>query len=93
MADNGPMAKDYFPLGEGRGIQLTVWSNNLQLTRTEKNSETGKWEAKQEINLAPVVLKELMWRIPIILEKILSKDRPNGRADKQQSGSEKAQMT
>jgi len=73
--ENRPMVKGYFPLGEGRGIQLTVWNNNLQLTRAEKNLETGKWETKQEINLAPAVLKELMWRIPLILEKINSKER------------------
>jgi hypothetical protein len=71
----GPIAKDYFPLGEGRGIQLTVWNNNLQLTRTEKNMQTNKWESKQEINLAAVVLKELMWRIPIILEKMSVKEK------------------
>jgi len=71
----GPVAKDYFPLGEGRGIQLTVWSNNLQLTRTEKNVQTNKWETKQEINLAPIVLKELMWRTPIILDKMGVKDQ------------------
>lgn len=74
-AMGGPIAKDYFPLGEGRGIQLTVWNNNLQLTRTEKNMQTNKWESKQEINLAAVVLKELMWRIPIILEKMSVKEK------------------
>lgn len=71
----GPIAKDYFPLGEGRGIQLTVWGNNLQLTRTEKNMQTNKWESKQEINLAPIVLKELMWRIPLVLDKMNAKEK------------------
>lgn len=65
-----PMQKFYVPLGEGRGVQFTLWPNNLQLTRTEKNNETGKWETKQEFNLAPSLLKELNWRIPVMLEKI-----------------------
>jgi hypothetical protein len=65
-----PIEKWYLPLGPERGIQFTLWEKSLQLTRTEKNTETGRWETKQEIHLAPIILKELMWRIPIILEKM-----------------------
>jgi len=73
MEDKKPLDKFYVPLGEGRGIQLTVWSNNLQITRTEKNAETNKWESKQEINIAPMVLKDLFWRIPNILVRMETK--------------------
>jgi len=70
-----PLEKFYVPLGEHKGVQFTLWPNSLQLTRTEKNSETGKWETKQEFNLAQSVLKELNWRIPGMLDRIKEIDR------------------
>ena len=71
-----PIEKWYLPMGEGKGIQFTLWESNLQMVKTEKNAESGKWETTQEFNLAPIVLKELVWRIPVILEKM---DKANKR--------------
>jgi hypothetical protein len=73
----GPLDKSYLAMGEGKGIQFTLWDNNLQLTRTEKNLQTGVWEEKQKFNLAPIVLKELLWKIPGMIETMekIRKDR------------------
>jgi hypothetical protein len=73
-----PIDKWYQSLGQSKGIQFVLWENSLQITRTEKNDQSGKWETKQEFNLAPMVLKELAWRIPLMLNKIEgAKEREN----------------
>lgn len=64
-----PLRKGYVSLGEGKGIQITVWQNNLQLTRVERD-ENKEWKETQEINLAPMVLKELFWQLPRIIDEI-----------------------
>jgi len=63
-----PEFKKYVPLGEARGISITLWNTNLQLQRREK--QNGNWVTTQEINLAIPVLKELLWIVPKAIETI-----------------------
>ncbi|MBS3052458.1 MAG: hypothetical protein J4428_03755 [Candidatus Aenigmarchaeota archaeon] len=65
---NAPLMKEYYSLGEGKGISATVWENNVQLQRQEKID--GKWEVKQEINLAKPILEKLFVRIPVLYNRI-----------------------
>lgn len=58
-----PIYKDYFPLGVGKGINVTVWPNNISLQRQEKD-ESGRWKVIQEIALAKTILERLFIRLP-----------------------------
>jgi len=60
-----PLLEDFFSLGEGKGIRVVLWKNSILLERREKNQETGKWEVKQEINLAPQIIEHLYIRLPL----------------------------
>ena len=64
-----PLYKAYFPLGEGQGISITLWQNNLQLQRRERD-EGGNWTTTQEIALAKSVLEKLYIRLPMLFEKM-----------------------
>jgi len=57
-----PLYRNYFPLGEGSGISVTLWSNSLQLQRREK--EGDMWKTTQEIHLARNILEKLYIRLP-----------------------------
>lgn len=57
-----PIKKDYIPLGEGKGIRVTLWPNSLALERVEKKE--GDWETTQEITLASKVMEYLTARLP-----------------------------
>ena len=57
-----PIYRNYFPLGEGSGISVTLWSNSLQLQRREKEGDT--WKTTQEIHLARNILEKLFIRLP-----------------------------
>jgi len=59
-----PIYKAYFPLGEGQGISVTLWKNNLQLQRRERIN--NEWKTTQEINLARQVLEKLYIRLPYL---------------------------
>ena len=63
-----PIYKKYVPLGENNGMSIALWEKNLQLQRQEKLA--NKWETKQEINLSPSVMKELLWIMPKAIETI-----------------------
>lgn len=68
-----PLDRDYIPLGEGKGIRITLWDNNLRLERVERDPHTNKWDKTQEINLARPVLERLYIRIPIWFNKLIWK--------------------
>ena len=67
-----PKYKAYWPLGEGQGIAVSVWENNLQLQRRVRD-ENGEWKTEQEINLARPILEKLYIRLPKLFE--LMKER------------------
>jgi hypothetical protein len=54
--------KDYVPLGEGKGISITLLLTSLVLERREKKE--GKWQITEKITLAPKLLECLFARIP-----------------------------
>jgi hypothetical protein len=64
----------YMPLGEGRGIKVNVWPNNLQLTRTERQ-EDGSWQNTQEIALARPILEKLFIRLPKLFELMKEEEK------------------
>ena len=70
-----PVYKKYVPSGEGHGVSITLWNNNLQLQRQEKTD--GKWNTKKDFNLSPSVLKELIWLIPKAIETIQENRKKN----------------
>jgi len=61
-------------LGEGQGISVTLWSNNLQLQRRERD-ENGNWKTTQEINLARQILEKLFIRLPIFFKKMKDEEK------------------
>lgn len=70
---NKPLHKAYFPLGQGKGIALTVWSNNIQVQRQERGTD-GHWIITQEISLARNILEKLFIRLPKFFELMEKKD-------------------
>ena len=69
-----PLYHTYWPLGEGQGISVTLWSNNLQLQRRERD-ENGNWKTTQEINLARQILEKLFIRLPIFFKKMKDEEK------------------
>jgi hypothetical protein len=84
---NQPLYKTYWPLGEGQGIAVSVWENNLQLQRRVK-SDNGEWRTEQEIALARPILEKLYIRLPKLFElmklrnKAIMYDRTNYKVSK-----------
>jgi hypothetical protein len=70
---NKPLYKAYWPLGEGQGIAVSVWENNLQLQRRVK-SDNGEWRTEQEIALARPILEKLYIRLPKLFELMKEKE-------------------
>jgi hypothetical protein len=64
-----PLYKTYWPLGEGQGIAVSVWENNLQLQRRVRD-QNGEWKTEQEISLAKPILEKLYIRLPALFEKM-----------------------
>lgn len=64
-----PLDRKYIPLGEGKGISITVWSNNIQIQRKERD-ENNKWQTTQEINIAKKIIPELFIVLPLAYEKM-----------------------
>jgi hypothetical protein len=69
---NKPLYKAYWPLGEGQGIAVSVWENNLQLQRRVRNN--GAWKTEQEISLARPILEKLYIRLPKLFELMNEKE-------------------
>jgi hypothetical protein len=69
-----PLSYGWFSLGPQRGIKWVLWKTNVTFQRQEKDNE--QWLTKEELHVAPKVLKELVWRIPKWLESI---EANNGR--------------
>lgn len=63
-----PLSYGWFSLGPSRGIKWVLWKTNVTFQRQEKENE--KWSTKEELHVAPKVLKELVWRIPKWLDSI-----------------------
>ena len=63
-----PIYKAYWPLGKSQGISVTLWPNNLQLQRREKQGE--EWKTTQEISLARQILEKLYIRLPHLFQKM-----------------------
>lgn len=59
---NRPIAYGWLPYGKGRGIKWTLWQSNVTLQRQEK--EGDNWQIKEELHIAPILMKELLWRVP-----------------------------
>lgn len=79
-----PLRKMYFPLGPGKGIQLTVWPTNIQMQRQERD-DNGKWSVTQEIALARTVLERLFIRMPKIFELMKEEYSKEQRLETQQT--------
>jgi hypothetical protein len=62
-----PLYKNYFPLGEGQGISLTLWENGLQLERKVRD-ENKNWKTEQQIVLARQILEKLFIRLPYLFK-------------------------
>jgi hypothetical protein len=53
---------DYIPLGEGRGMTITLFPSYLIIERKEKKD--GRWVVTEKITLAQKILEYLFARIP-----------------------------
>lgn len=73
-----PKYKAYFPLGEGQGISVSVWENNIQLQRRVRD-ENGNWKTEQEIALARPILEKLYIRLPYLFRLMRGQDGDTGR--------------
>jgi len=58
--------REYFSLGEGKGIRISVFKTHLRLERVEKIE--NKYQTTQEIALAPQILEKLYIRLPKFFE-------------------------
>jgi hypothetical protein len=68
-----PIYKAYWHLGEGMGIAVSVWGNNLQLQRRVRN-ENGEWKKEQEIALSRPILEKLYIRLPKLFDLMKEKE-------------------
>ena len=59
-----PKYTNYFPLGEGQGIRMVVWSNNIQFERRIK--EGDEWKVTETIHLPRQVLEKIYIRLPML---------------------------
>ncbi|MCW1296983.1 MAG: hypothetical protein OH319_04855 [Candidatus Parvarchaeota archaeon] len=57
-----PIKSDYIPLGEGKGITITLFPNYLVIERKEKKGNT--WVVTEKVTLAQKILEYLFARIP-----------------------------
>jgi hypothetical protein len=69
-----PLYKEWFTLGEGKGISLALWENNIQLQRRERD-DNKVWNTTQEINLAKPVLEKLFIRLPTLFRAMKEEDQ------------------